>query len=85
MPARFDIAAAEGYGLTTAQIFYRMPDHLELAGRSVGEPHRVDVEVDDAPRVDAAGGELHAILSFRQCRNSQVSGTFTPSARIYAR
>ena len=30
MPARFDIAAAEGYGLTTAQIFYRMPDHLDL-------------------------------------------------------
>ena len=30
MPARFDVAAAERYGLTTAQIFYRMPDHLDL-------------------------------------------------------
>jgi uncharacterized protein Usg len=30
MPRRIDAAAAEGYGLTTAQIIYRMPDHLEL-------------------------------------------------------
>ena len=30
MATRFDIAAAQGYGLTTAQIFYRMPDHLHL-------------------------------------------------------
>ena len=30
MPVRFDIAAAERYGLTTAQIIYRMPDHLDL-------------------------------------------------------
>jgi uncharacterized protein Usg len=30
MPARFDRHAAEGFGLTTAHIIYRMPDHRHL-------------------------------------------------------
>jgi uncharacterized protein Usg len=31
MPLRpSDVTANEGYGLTTAQIVYRMPDHLDL-------------------------------------------------------
>src|SRR5206468_439391 len=54
---------------------------LQLSGGAVREADGVHVEVHDPARVHAAAGELHGIP--RQCWNSQVSGTLTPSARRY--
>jgi uncharacterized protein Usg len=52
MPRRFDAAAAEGYGLTTAQIIYRMPDHLELFQEFIWQ------QFDTFPAFPVLGGFL---------------------------
>ena len=43
----------------------RMTHHLQLPLGTVGKAHRVDVEIDDAPRVGAAGADLARVDAHR--------------------
>ena len=52
MPSRFDRDAVEGYGLTTAHIIYRMPDHLDLLQEFIWQ------QFDTFPAFPVLGGFL---------------------------